>query len=113
MRVEVTSQPADTELVVVAPNGTVFRDDDSGQGSEPLVRIPNTPNNGWYTVQLNHFAGAAIEGNFVLRYGRYTRSNANCQPGTAPRLAAEVLDSEKAVSFEAEEARLEGAHPGE
>ena len=83
----------DMELVVVAPNGTVFRNDDrSGVADRrPLVKIASAPNNGWYTVHVAQFAGAATETNILLLYGRYPRGNANCGGATGPTLAADSL----------------------
>lgn len=83
MRFDVTSQGADLEMVVIAPNGTMYRDDDGGAGLLPLVKIGSAPNTGWYTVQLSHFSGAAVEVNFIMYYGRYNGGNANCAAPTA------------------------------
>ncbi len=79
MRIAVTQASGnDTELVVVAPNGTVYRDDDGGGFSNPLIKITNAVN-GWYTVRLAHWAGSPISTNFTLAYGRYSSStNPNC-----------------------------------
>lgn len=92
MRLEVTSPTGggadDLEITAIAPNGSVFRDDDSGAGLAPLVRINGTPNNGWYTVQVNQFAGSAVDKNFTLFYGRYNVNNPNCLPGTTPVIGA-------------------------
>lgn len=87
----------DMELVVVAPDGTVFRNDDRNGALDrrPLVKIAAAPQNGWYTVHVAQFAGAATETNIVLLYGRYPGGNANCATPTPPALAA-------AGSFEAE-----------
>jgi hypothetical protein len=87
----------DMELVVVAPDGTVFRNDDRNGvlDRRPLVKIGSAPNNGWYTVHVAQFAGAATEINFVLLYGRYPGGNPNCATPTVPSIAA-------ALAFEAE-----------
>jgi len=87
LRLFVSQQFADLETVVVAPNGAVYRNDDGGVGGgdgvlRPLVKIDPTPNNGWYTVSIGHFAGAAVTGNFTLRYGRYPSGNINCADPT-------------------------------
>ena len=99
MRLEVVSQDADLEMVVVAPNGSVFRDDDGGIGTRPLVRIASTPNNGWYTVHLASFSGAAVNANFTLLYGRYTGGNSNCSGATRPFSVTRenILDGQKEV----------------
>ena len=79
IRLDVISQGTDLETVVVAPNGTAFRNDDRAVGDlRPLVKIAPAPNNGWYAVHLAQFAGAAVNANFVLLYGRYNAGNPNC-----------------------------------
>jgi hypothetical protein len=68
----------DMELVVIAPNGAVFSNDNrNGSDNRPLVRF-SAPVPGWYTVHVNESSGANIDANFVLLYGRYTAGNANC-----------------------------------
>src|SRR5688572_23123717 len=53
LRLDVTTQFTDLEIVAVAPNGSVFRNDDRAAGdNRPLVNIRPTPNNGWYTVSI-------------------------------------------------------------
>lgn len=84
VRFFVTSTAFDAKLTVIAPNGSVFRDDDSGGLLRPLVKIANAPNSGWYTVQVAHFAGFPINANFRLLYGRYTAGNINCATPTLP-----------------------------
>lgn len=86
LRLAVTSQPTDLEMVVRAPNGQVFRNDDGG-GSCPLcpvVKIGNTPNNGWYTVSIGHFLGTAVSVNFTMLYSTYPVGNPNCGAPTIP-----------------------------
>ncbi len=80
----------DMELVVIAPDGTVFRNDDRNGALDrrPLVKIGSAPQNGWYTVHVGQFAGVATETNIVLLYGRYPGGNANCATPTAPTFAA-------------------------
>jgi hypothetical protein len=91
MRIFVSAQYADLQAVVVAPNGAVFRDDDGGGSLRPLVKIDPTPNNGWYTVSIGRFAGAADTGNFTVRYGRYNSGNVNCSSPTPPLGSAVIL----------------------
>lgn len=88
VRFFVTSTAFDSELTVIAPNGTVFRDDDGGGLLRPLVKIASAPSQGWYTVQVAHFAGAAMNSNFTLLYGRYSAGNVNCSGGTIPAASA-------------------------
>ncbi|WP_144259528.1 hypothetical protein [Methylocystis sp. ATCC 49242] len=78
---------ADDEMVVVGPNGTVWRNDDFS-GLRPRVAFI-APQRGWYYVTIAHFAGNPNpEHDFVLAYGRYSgSSNPNCAsatPGFAP-----------------------------
>jgi hypothetical protein len=83
IRLDVISQNTDLEMVVVAPNGTVYRvDDRSIFDLRPLVKIDPSPNNGWYTVHLARFDGTAVNANFVLLYGRYNSTNVNCSSPT-------------------------------
>ena len=86
-RLAVTSEGADLETVVRAPNGQVFRNDDGFVAPCPLcpvVKIANTPNNGWYTVSISHFNGAAVSTNFNLQYSLYNLGNPNCNLATVP-----------------------------
>jgi hypothetical protein len=85
----------DMELVVIAPNGTVYRNDDRNGALDrrPLVKIGAAPNNGWYTVHIAEFSGAATETNFVMLHGRYNAGNPNCATATAPASAI-TLDTE-------------------
>ena len=92
----------DMEIVVVAPNGSVYRNDDRNGALDrrPLVKIGSAPNNGWYTVHVAQFAGTATETNIVLLYGRYNGGNPNCASPTVPASAfnadAELEEEEKA-----------------
>jgi hypothetical protein len=89
VRLDLISPPhpaPDMELVVIAPNGTVYRNDDRNGALDrrPLVKIGSAPNNGWYTVRVGQFAGVATETNVVLMYGRYNAGNPNCATPTGP-----------------------------
>lgn len=84
LRLFVTSTAFDSKLTVTAPNGQVYRDDDSGGFLRPLVKIANPPVRGWYTVQVAEWTGAPTNANFTLLYGRYTAGNPNCAGGTLP-----------------------------
>jgi hypothetical protein len=89
VRLDLISPPTpapDMEMVVIAPNGTVFRNDDRNGAFDrrPLVKIASAPSNGWYTVQVGQFAGTATETNIVLLYGRYPFGNPNCATPTVP-----------------------------
>jgi hypothetical protein len=84
VRLDVASQGGDLLMVVRAPDGTVFRNDDRPGDLRPLVKINSAPNNGWYSVSLARFAGVAADNNFVLLYGRYNGGNPNCSSPTPP-----------------------------
>jgi hypothetical protein len=90
LRFEVESQGDDLAMSVVAPDGTVFTDDDSGSCANstnrcPRVIIANVTDKGAYTTILSTFDGKPTEANFVLRVGRYRpASNPNCIPATTP-----------------------------
>lgn len=121
LRVQVTAQDTDLEAVLVAPNGTVFRNDDSGiTGCTlcPLVKVGNTPNQGWYTLQISRFNGDGTFANFTVRYGLYRAGNANCTTPTTPQFVAarvrgERLKAEGAESLDAfgEEFDLDAVPP--
>jgi hypothetical protein len=111
LRLAVTNQATDLEMVVVAPNGTVYRDDDSGGNLRPLVKIPNTPNNGWYTVRINHFGGNAVSSNFTLLYQRLSQNNAACLPSTTPRSIMEDGENDMKLNEMPTSEPMRG-HPG-
>ena len=93
LRFDLVSPPSpspDMEIIVVAPNGAVFRNDDrSRTDRRPLVKIGAAPSPGWYRVVVTQFEGAAIEADIVMLYGRYLPGNPNCNNPTPP-LAASV-----------------------
>jgi len=84
IRLFVVSQNVDTEIVAVRPDGFIYRNDDGGGSNRPLVKINGTVR-GWHTVQVSHFAGSAVESDFVLLYGRYNLNNPNCSSPTPPQ----------------------------
>ena len=71
LRAEVISQTRDLEIVLVQPDGTVFRDDDGGLGLQPLVKVDGTSDRGWNTLQVSRFNGDALGANFTMLYGVY------------------------------------------
>jgi hypothetical protein len=83
VRLLVFRQATDLEMVLVSPDGTVWRDDNSGGSNRALIKA-NTTLEGWYTVHISRFDGAVGAGIFILRYGRYNSGNPNC--GGAPTL---------------------------
>jgi hypothetical protein len=89
LRLDVVTQDNDLEMVVAAPDGTVFVNDDrTGIDRRPLVAVPSAPVRGWYTVQIARFDGDDVVANFALAYGRYSARNANCSPPTPPLMPA-------------------------
>lgn len=95
LRLEVTAQGADLEMVLVAPNGTVLRDDDGAGSLRPLIKFNPTPNRGWYTLQVARFNGDATGSDFTLRYGLYTLNNPNCAAPTRPQISRQLRTLEK------------------
>ncbi|MFA5354344.1 MAG: hypothetical protein WC291_08945 [Thermodesulfovibrionales bacterium] len=95
LRLDVTLEGADLEMVVIAPNGTVYRNDDrTATDNRPLVKIPSAPNDGWYTVHIAQFNGAPVNADFILLYGRYRAGNPNCA-GAQPFAAAGIASEEE------------------
>ena len=89
LRLDVTQENVNTEIVAVSPSGAVLRNDDrSGTDQRPLVKVNGTER-GFYTVQVSTSAGNAVESDFVLAFGRYNLGNPNCAQPTQPA-AAEV-----------------------
>ena len=81
LRLEVLSQDQDLIMNVVEPDGSTFFDDDGAGDLRPLVKIANTSDRGWNTVQISRFAGEFPDtsgSNFRLAYGTYPAGNANC-----------------------------------
>lgn len=113
-RLAVTAETTDLEMVVRAPNGQVFRNDDGGGACPlcPVVKIGNTPNNGWYTVSIGHFAGTALSSNFSMVYSTYPVGNPNCALPTAPfSTQDDAVKSQKAPAVEQQLQPQEG-EPG-
>jgi hypothetical protein len=91
--------------VLVAPNGTVFRNDDGGTTSCslcPLIKVANTPNPGWYTLQIGRLNGDGTFANFTLRYGLYRAGNADCATPTTPQFVAASARDARLKAKEAE-----------
>jgi hypothetical protein len=93
MRLDVFNQSADMQMVVVSPDGTVWRNDDrTPTDLRPLVVVPSGAQ-GWYTVQISLVHGQTstpgVHYNADLAYGRYTSlANPNCANPTPPLLKA-------------------------
>jgi hypothetical protein len=86
VRIQVTQETQDLAMTVVAPNGAIYENDQGGGACPncPNVKIGNAPRTGWYSVNVAHFNGAAVEGSFTLAYGTYPAGNANCAGPTPP-----------------------------
>ena len=87
VRVEATSATFDAEFTIVAPDGQVYRDNNGGTGTLPLVKIGGARDNGVYTLVISSATGAAVAtGTVTFTYGRFTggAGNPNCQPPTPP-----------------------------
>jgi len=107
VRLDVISQSHDLEMVVVAPDGSVYRNDDRTVGdTRPLVKIGSVPGSGWYTVHIAQFAGASVEADFTLLFGHYSAGNPNCATPTLPFVQSR--SSKQATAPE-----TEGAKPPE
>lgn len=90
IRVDLTgpngSGNSDFEMVLTAPNGTVWRNDNRPGATNPLIKVDSAPNNGWYTLQVSQSAGALSPAGshqtIFGAYGRYNASNINCDSPT-------------------------------
>ncbi len=93
-----TTDPA---MTFSCPDGSIWRDDDSGAGVKPLIKA-ETSGAGWCTVQVCDYRGAGYDADFRLRYGRYVSGNPNCnnptpalgQPFNFSRVAGEQKRAE-------------------
>jgi hypothetical protein len=65
-----------------------WRDDDSGTSGTcfncPRVEIDPVPFTGYYTTIINHFAGSAIETDFLLDMQRRASGIGSCPNPTTP-----------------------------
>lgn len=91
----VTSE-ADTTLVINGPDGRWYCDDDSGDGSNPLMRIPNPPS-GVYDVYVGAYGGDSgasqlyvteLESNLLGRASSEDPSNSGSSGGALDPFAA-------------------------
>lgn len=96
-----SSPSADLELVVIAPNGDVYRNDDRNGTTDrrPLVKIASAPNTGWYTVHIGQYGGSPLNTNFVMLYGLYNGGNPNCATGTTPLAAGFASSAQDADDY--------------
>jgi hypothetical protein len=95
MRLDVVNQSANMQMVVISPDGTVWRNyGRSPNDPRPLIVVPSGAQ-GWYTVQISLLGGRTstpgAHFNADLSYGRYTSlSNPNCANPTPPALQASM-----------------------
>lgn len=97
LRAEVVSATYDLEMTIATPRVRWnYYNDDGGSGTNPLVKIDNAPREGFYTIMLSNYNGAAAETKFTLKFGRYQAGNTNCIDSTAPQLSSnpEVMKEE-------------------
>ena len=116
LRAEVTAQGADLEAVLIAPNGNVYRNDDSGLAPCPLcplIKVNPTPgpSRGWYTLQIAHFSGTPVDANFALLYGLYPAGNPNCAGPTLAFGAVGPVGAEEAEEPEVDKSDITGPRP--
>jgi hypothetical protein len=93
IRLDVTSQSADMEIVLVSPSGSIWRNDDFN-GTRPLITARGDVK-GYYTVQVNFFNGAQAVNSvqlFSLAYGLYIPGTpVNCPSPAGPTLATQQI----------------------
>jgi hypothetical protein len=79
LRIQVTQQTYDLEMTVIAPNGTVYQNDDTTVADKrPRLKINNTPVAGSYTVVIGQTSGSPVVQNFLVAFGVYALGNMNC-----------------------------------
>ncbi len=89
VRLDVTAETHDLEMVLISPTGIIWRNDDFLGDPRPLIEAI-TDINGWYTLQVSHWNGANVIADFTLRYGRYNSGNPNCSSVTPPLVTSEI-----------------------
>lgn len=103
-RLQIDKQSLNTEMSVVGPDGRVYTSDNGGGTCSfcPRVVISPVGLRGAYTVVINQYSGAAVEGGFRLRASQYNLGNPNCSSPTPPLLPqlsiAETVKIRKAKS---------------
>jgi len=87
LRLRVTAQSVDTEMVVIAAGGNAYRNNNSNIApcpTCPLVKFKTGNVGGWHTVQVSQKGGVPVSSAFTLSYGRYDATNPNCASPTPP-----------------------------
>ncbi len=91
-----TGERSDLKATLVAPNGTVWQDDDSNGNLLPLIKAI-TPSGvvGWYTLALSQFNGHAVHTAFAFQFSRFSATDSRCSPPTPPRVLGVAAASRK------------------
>jgi len=91
IRLDVTAQSSDMQIVLVSPSGSVWRNDDRVSGDHRPLITARADVKGYYTVQINYYGGNQTINTgqwFTLAYGRYVPGTAaNCPAASSPLLA--------------------------
>ena len=102
LRLHIVGESADLEMSVVAPDGSIFTNDDPGGTCPNCPRVVINPISvqGYYTVVINFFSGQPVEAGFRLLVGQYKQAtNPNCAGPTPPLFDAAT--ERKAAKLEA------------
>ncbi len=84
VRLEVVFQSVDMEMTLISPVGTIWQNDDGGEGTQPLLQVI-TNVRGWYPLVISQFAGEAVGSDFDVLYGRFPATSEQCISPTPPR----------------------------
>jgi hypothetical protein len=87
LRLRVTAQSTDTEMVVLAANGNAYRNNNSNIApcpTCPLISFKTGSEGGWHTVHVSQKGGMPVSASFTLSYARYDNANPNCAQQTPP-----------------------------
>jgi hypothetical protein len=88
LRVDVTTEAADTQAVLVSPSGKVWSNDDRGYPDlRPLI-VANADVVGFYTLTIGRYTGTGTRVNVTILYGQYPLGNPNCANPTQPFVVA-------------------------
>jgi hypothetical protein len=84
LRLDVLSAGADLAMGAASPSPLVyFRDDDSGIGLNPQIRINPVRFTGWHSVNIGSWNAAQnVYADFTMAIGRYNGNNPNCASPT-------------------------------
>jgi hypothetical protein len=84
LRIDVTKQGKDAELLVINPNINVsmYNDDRDAADDRPLVVIDPVEYTGWHSILVGYWEASRKPTKFFLKYGRYDSGNPNCQAVT-------------------------------